>query len=418
MDKRRIVVTGMGMISPLGNNVDESWANARAGRSGIDWIQSLGQERVNIQIAGEVKNFDADAVLGKRSARRTDRAQQLALVAAEEALQCSGLRITEENMYDIGCIVGTGIGGVQSASAAIEGYFVKGPRGVSPLLVAPMLSDQIGAQISIDYNLRGPNYSLISACATGNNAIGDAADMIRMGRAKMMLAGGSEASLTGMVMSGLDNIKTLAAANGDPTNVARPFDLNRSGFVIAEGAGILLLEDLDHARARGATIYAELTGYGHTSDAYHVTAPRADGAAAAKAMQLALQEARLQPIELDYINAHGTGTPLNDSSETLAIKRALGEEAYNVPISSTKSMTGHLLGAAGAAEAIFSIMAIQDQFAPPTINYETPDPECDLDYIPNSGRELAIEHVMSNAFGFGGHNAVLVISRYRDAQRQ
>ncbi|MCA9913015.1 MAG: beta-ketoacyl-ACP synthase II [Anaerolineae bacterium] len=414
MDKKRIVVTGMGLVSPVGNTVAEAWQNIRNGVSGIDWIKVIVTDHISTKIGGEVKNFDADEIFGKRIASRTDRAQHFALVAAREAMQDSGLEVTDENRYDIACIVGTGIGSIRTVVEMVNGFAAKGERGVRPTLAATLLSDQIASQISIEFGLRGANYTPISACATGNNAIGDAADLIRLGRVKVALAGGSEACLADVVLSGLGNMKTLGHVgdDGDPKTVSRPFDVDRTGFVAGEGASILVLEDLEHALARGAKIYAEITGYGHTSDAYHVTAPLEDGASAAKAMQIAIADAGLSAEDIDYINAHGTGTRLNDKSETAAIKAALGEVAYNIPISSTKSMTGHMLGAAGAAEAIFGIMAVRDNFVPPTINLDHPDPDCDLDYIPKVGREKEVKHVLSNAFGFGGHNAVLVVSEF------
>lgn len=416
MSKVRVVVTGLGLVSPVGNTVAESWSNIRNGISGIDWIKRFDTSQIEVRIAGEVKNFEPDVIFDRRLSKRTDRAQQFALVAAKEALDDSGIVVTEDNMYDIGVSIGTGIGSIQTTSEAVIGFVDKGARGVRVHMVPSLLADQISAQVSMEYNLRGPNYTIINACATGNNAIGDAADMIKLGRAKVMLAGGSEACILDMVLSGLDNIKAVGAPaeNDIPAQVSRPFDNGRHGFVAGEGAGVLVLEELEHARARGARIYAEISGYGHTADAFHVTAPRDDGESASRAMRQALHEAGLQARDIQYINAHGTGTRLNDSSETMAIKKALGEDAYAIPVSSTKSMTGHMLGAAGAAEAVFSIMAIRDNFAPPTINYEEADPDCDLDYIPNVGRALQINHVMSNAFGFGGHNAVLIMSRYKE----
>jgi 3-oxoacyl-[acyl-carrier-protein] synthase II len=379
-------------------------------------IKRFDTSQIEVKIAGEVKNFDPEAIFDRRLSKRTDRAQQFALVAAKEALDDSGIVVTEDNMYDIGVSIGTGIGSIQTTTEAVMGFVDKGARGVRVHMVPSLLADQISAQVSMEYNLRGPNYTIINACATGNNTIGDAADMIRLGRARMMLAGGSEACILDMVLSGLDNIKAVGAPgeNDTPAKVSRPFDNGRGGFVAGEGAGVLVLEELEHAKARGARIYAEISGYGHTADAFHVTAPREDGESASRAMRQALQEAGLHARDIQYINAHGTGTRLNDSSETMAIKKALGEDAYAIPVSSTKSMTGHMLGAAGAAEAVFSIMAIRDNFAPPTINYEEADPDCDLDYIPNVGRALQIDHVMSNAFGFGGHNAVLIMSRYKE----
>jgi len=414
MEFPRIVVTGMGIVSPTGMNVTESWDNIKNGRSGIDWIKRFDTDPINIKIAGEVKNFEIDDLFDRKLAKRTDLAQKFAILAAKEALDDSGVEVTEENMYDIGVSIGTGIGGITTTIEAVRNFEERGPRGVRAHMVAPILSDQISAQVSMEFNLRGPNYTIINACSTGNNAIGDAADMLRLGRADMMLAGGTEACVVDVVLSALDNIKAVGhpPEGKDPAWVSRPFDLERPGFVAGEGAGVLMLERLEDAKARGARIYAELTGYGHTADAFHVTAPREDGGAAAHAMKQALKEAKLTTADIGYINAHGTGTPLNDKTETKAVKLALGEDAYSTPMSSTKSMTGHMLGAAGAAEAVFCIKALEENVIPPTINYTTPDPECDLDYVPNTAREVQLTHVMSNAFGFGGHNATLIMSRY------
>lgn len=415
MEFPRIVVTGMGIVSPVGLNVTESWDNIKNGRSGIDWIQRFTTDHINIQIAGEVKDFNIDDRFDLKLAKRTDLAQKFAILAAKEALEDSGVEVTEENMYNIGVSVGTGIGGIGTTIEAVRNFSKKGPRGVRAHMVAPILSDQISAQVSMEFNLRGPNYTIINACSTGNNAIGDAADMLRLGRADYMLAGGTEACVVDVVLSALDNIKAVGhpPEGKEPAWVSRPFDLERPGFVAGEGAGVLMLERLEDAKARGAHIYAEVTGYGHTADAFHVTAPRADGSAAAHAMLQALKDAKLNTSDIGYINAHGTGTPLNDKTETKAVKLALGDEAYNTPVSSTKSMTGHMLGAAGAAEAVFCIKALEENVLPPTINYTTPDPECDLDYVPNTAREGELTHVMSNAFGFGGHNATLIMSKYK-----
>jgi 3-oxoacyl-[acyl-carrier-protein] synthase II len=415
MDFPRIVVTGMGIVSPVGNTVASAWDNIKNGRSGIDWIRRFPTDDINVKIAGEVKDFDPDTLFDRKLAKRTDRSQQFAIIAAQQALLDSGIEVTEENMYDIGVSIGTGIGGIETTSQAVRNFVEMGPRGVRAHMVAPLLSDQISAQVSMEFNLRGPNYTIINACSTGNNAIGDAADMLRLGRAKIMLAGGSEACVTDMVLSGLNNIKAIGdlPEGKTPQWSSRPFDLERPGFVAGEGAGVLVLERLEDAKARGARIYAELTGYGHTADAYHITAPREDGHAAAAAMRQAMRDAKITTHDVDYINAHGTGTQLNDKTETKAVKVAFGEEAYNTPVSSTKSMTGHMLGAAGAAEAVFCIMAMQENVLPPTINYDTPDPDCDLDYVPNVAREVPVTHIMSNAFGFGGHNATLIMSRYK-----
>ena len=413
MAQKRVVITGMGLVSPVGNTVNESWENIKAGNSGIDWITLFDSDLVENRVAGEVKNLDLEAKFGKREMRRMDRAQMLALVAAEEALQHAKIVITEDNQYDVGCVIGSGIGAITTVVDAFKGFDEKGHRGVSPVIVPALLHDGISARVSMAHGLKGPNYNITAACATGNNAIGDAADMIRLGRAKIMLAGGSEACIMPVVISGFNNMKVLTHNEDIPERASRPFDAERDGFVAAEGAALLVLEDLDHALERGATIYAELTGYGHTSDAFHVTAPNPDGKDAAEAIRRALKEANITAQDVDYINAHGTGTQLNDSSETLAIKLALGEHAYNIPISSTKSMTGHILGATAAAEAIFAVKAIEDNFVPPTTNLDNPDPECDLDYTPNVGKSHPIDHVLSNSFGFGGHNTAVVISRYQ-----
>ncbi len=412
MAEKRVVITGMGLVCPVGNNVEDSWANIRAGVSGIDWISLFDADLVENCVAGEVKGLDLVAKFGRRQMRRMDRAQMLALVAAEEALEDASIVITDDNKYDVGVVVGSGIGGIVTVVQALQGFEAKGHRGVSPVIVPALLHDGISSRVSMHFGLKGPNYNITAACATSNNSLGDAADLIRMGRAKVMVAGGSEACIMPMVISGFNNMKVLTTTEDIPQKAARPFDATRDGFVAAEGAALLILEDLEHALARGATIHAELTGYGHTSDAFHVTAPNPDGVDAAEAMRRALQEAGISAKQISYINAHGTGTQLNDKSETLAIKHALGETAYHIPISSTKSMTGHILGATAAAEAIFSIKALHDNFIPPTLNLENPDPECDLDYTPLVGMERPLQHVLSNSFGFGGHNTAVVLSRY------
>jgi len=412
LDTKRVVVTGMGIICPTGNTVEDAWKNTAAGVNGIDYITLYDREITQNQLAGEVKNFDPAEVLGRKEVRRMDRVTQLTLIAAEEAMKNSGLEVTEENQYEIGCIVGTGIGGIGSFSEAQQGLDAKGHRGVSPMAIPKILSDSTSGKVSMTYGLRGPNHCIITACATGNNSIGEAMHVIKRGDAKAMLAGSSEAAIVPICVAGFNNMTALSR-NTDPLTASRPFDVNRDGFVPGEGAAILVLEDLDFALERGANILAELVGYGHTSDAYHVTAPMETGEGAAKAVEFALRSASLTPENIDYINAHGTSTPLNDSAETNAIKRAMGETAYNIPISSTKSMTGHLLGAGAAVEAVFSIMAIRENFVPPTIHLLEQDPACDLNYTPNVGIEHEIQYAMSNAFGFGGHNAVLIFGEYQ-----
>jgi len=413
LDTKRVVVTGMGIVCPTGNTVEEAWKNIAAGVNGIDYITLYDRSMTQNQLAGEVKNFDANALLGRKEARRLDRVTQLTIVAAEQAMKDSGLEVNEDNMYDVGCIVGTGIGGIGSFSEAQQGLDAKGHRGVSPLAIPKILTDSTSGKVSMTFGLRGPNHCIVTACATGNNSIGEAMHIIKRGDAKAMLAGSSEAAIVPLCVAGFNNMTALSR-NDDPTTASRPFDVNRDGFVPGEGSAILVLEDLEHALERGATIYAELVGYGHTSDAYHITAPMETGEGAAKAVEFALRSANLTAEDIDYINAHGTSTPLNDSAETNALKRALGEVAYNIPISSTKSMTGHLLGAGAAIEAIFSIMAMRENFVPPTIHLEEQDPACDLNYTPNVGIEHEIHYAMSNAFGFGGHNAVVIFGEYQN----
>jgi 3-oxoacyl-[acyl-carrier-protein] synthase II len=396
--------------------VQEAWDNAANGVSGIAPIQQFDPKNLENRFAGEVKGFDAEAFLGRREARRTDRVTQLAMYAAKQAMDDSKLEVTEENRYDIAVVVGTGIGGIHTIYESVLRFLDGGAKSVSPLLVPMMLPDAVSSRISMQYGMRGPNYSMATACATGNNCIGEATEMIRRGQAVAALAGSSEAALVELTIASFNNMTAISRRNEEPTRASRPFDLNRDGFVVAEGAAVLVLEEYEHAKARGAHIYAEILGYGHTSDAYHVTAPLETGEGAAKAMERALADAGVRPEELDYINAHGTSTQLNDKSETVAIKRALGEVAYTIPISSTKSVTGHLMGSAGSVEAVLSIMAMHHDFVPPTINLETPDPACDLNYTPNVGVSHPIKTVMSNSFGFGGHNAVIVMSKYENGR--
>jgi 3-oxoacyl-[acyl-carrier-protein] synthase II len=402
----------MGCISPLGRNVQSTWEAALAGRSGVGPITQFNAAEHETRIAAEVKDFDAAAALGRKEARRMDRYTQFAVVATQEALAHAGLQITEENRVRIGVFIGTGIGGVHTLLDEAEVYRTRGPRRVSPFLIPMMLPDSAGGQVAITFGMRGPNLGVISACATGTNAIGEAAAVIRQGRADAMVAGGAEAALIPAIMAGFNTMGALSTRNDEPQRASRPFDRHRDGFVAGEGAAVVILESEAHAKARGAHIYGEVIGYGATNDAYHVSAPLENGAGAVECMRVALAEAGLQPHDIDYLNAHGTSTPLNDKSETAAIKTVFGESAYDVAISSTKSMTGHLLGAAGAVEAIFCLKAILDGQMPPTINYETPDPECDLDYVPNQARPKTVRRTMSNSFGFGGHNACLILGRY------
>lgn len=414
MEKHRVVVTGMGVICPTGNTIQEAWENAAQGKTGIHKMERVDTSRLVNHIGGEVRNFDPVDFMGRRDARRTDRVTQLALYAAKQAIEDSGFEVTEDNRYDVACIVGSGIGGIETIVDTVQTFEKKGQRGISPLAIPMMLIDSTSSRISIEYGIRGPNYDITTACATGNNCIGEAMEKIQNGQVTVALAGGAESAFVEVAVASFNNMTALSRNNDEPEKASRPFDADRDGFVMGEGAAILVLEQLEHALARGAKIYAEVLGYGHTSDAHHVTAPMETGEGATKAMEFALRHANLTPDDIDYINAHGTSTPLNDKAETNAIKKAFGEKAYNVAISSTKSVTGHLLGAAGAVEAVFSIMAIKEQFVPPTVNLDTPDPDCDLDYTPNQGKPLAISKVMSNSFGFGGHNAVLIFGEYKD----
>ena len=409
---RRVVVTGMGCLSPVGNNVKETWASLLAGKSGAGEITLFDASKHKTKFAAEVKNFDAVALFGVKEARRMDRFTQFATAATMEALEQSGLKIDESNRDRIGVLIGSGIGGIGTILDQTAVMNERGPDRLSPFLIPMMIADSASGMLAIRVGARGPNMSLATACASGNNAIGEALEMIRRGAADAMIAGASEAALVSLAMAGMNVMGALSTRNDDPLTASRPFDKNRDGFLMGEGAGVLILETLEHAQARGATILCELSGYGTTDDAHHISAPAENGAGAAISMKLALENANISTTDIQYINAHGTSTPLNDKSETAAIKTVFGEQAYNIPISSTKSMTGHLLGASGAVEAVFSIMAMREGVVPGTINYETPDPECDLDYIPNQSRDLKPKHVMSNSFGFGGHNATLVFSAF------
>ncbi len=409
---RRVVVTGMGCISPVGNNVQETWDSILAGKSGAATITHFDAGKHKTRFAAEVKGFDGAALFGPREARKMDRFTQFATVAAMEALEQSGLKIDETNRDRVGVVVGTGIGGIGTLLDQAAVLLERGPDRVSPFLVPMMISDSAAGMLAIRLGVRGPNMALATACASGNNAIGEALEMIRRGVVDVMIAGASEAAIVPVAMAGLNVMTALSTRNDDPQSASRPFDKERDGFLMGEGAGVLILESLEYAQARGASIFGEITGYGTTDDAHHISAPAENGAGAALAMKLALENAGLDPTNIGYINAHGTSTPLNDKSETAAIRTVFGERAHAIPVSSTKSMTGHLLGASGAVEAVFCILAMRDEVLPPTINYRTPDPECDLDYVPNQPRKAAPEHVMSNSFGFGGHNATVIFSRF------
>jgi 3-oxoacyl-[acyl-carrier-protein] synthase II len=409
---RRVVVTGMGCISPVGNNVKETWESILAGKSGAAMISHFDASKHKTRFAAEVKGFDPVASFSTREARKMDRFTQFAAAVAIEALEQAGLKIDESNRDRVGVVIGTAIGGIGTLLEQADVMRERGPERVSPFLVPMMIPDSAPGMLAIRFGARGPNMALATACASGNNAIGEALEMIRRGAADVMMAGASEAALVPVAMAGMNVMTALSTRNDDPQTASRPFDKDRDGFLMGEGAGMLIMESLEHAQARGVTILGEVTGYGTTDDAHHISAPAENGAGAAMAMKLALQNANLETTDIDYINAHGTSTPLNDKSETAAIKTVFGEQAYNIPVSSTKSMTGHLLGASGAIEAVFCILAMRDEILPATINYRTHDPECDLDYVPNEPRKASPKHVMSNSFGFGGHNATLIFSRF------
>ncbi|MBN1680368.1 MAG: beta-ketoacyl-ACP synthase II [Anaerolineae bacterium] len=412
MDLKRVVVTGLGVLCPVGNSPQEAWQNAANGVSGAEHIPEFEEAGLKVTFGATIKNYDPADHLSRRDLRRTDPITQLALYVGQQAFEDSGLEVTDGNSHRFGVLIGTGIGGFQTLLDGVVGYLENGHTSVSPLLLPMMLPDSASGKVAIELGLRGPNMSISTACATGNNSIGEAFEMIRRGAADVMLAGSSEAALLPLTIASLSNMGAISRRNDDPPSASRPFSADRDGFVVGEGAAALIIEELEHAKARGATIYCELTGYASTCDAFHVTAPLENGEGAQEAMRLALQNAGLQPQDISYINAHGTSTPLNDVSETRAIKAVFGDYAYDLAISSTKSVMGHLMGAAGSVEAVLSVMAIKEQFIPPTINLDTPDPECDLDYTPNKGVAAELNHVMSNSFGFGGHNAVLIFSKY------
>jgi len=410
--RKRVVITGMGCISPLGNDVTTLWSNIVSGKSGVGKITHYDTTEFKVKIGAEVKDFDGTALLGLREARRMDPFTQFCIVAALQAVEDSGLVITEENRDRIGVVTGTGIGGMNTLFEQAKIFFQRGPDRVSPFMVPMMLPDTAPGMVALHFGLHGPNMAVVSACASGTNALGEASEIIRRGSADVLLSGGTEAVIVPIAMAGLGVMTALSTNNEEPERASRPFDLNRDGFVMGEGAAILVLESLEHAQARGARIVGEISGYGASNDAYHISAPAENGAGAVLCMRNALKSAGLSADDIGYINAHGTSTVLNDKSETAAIKTVFGENAYRIPVSSTKSMTGHLLGAAGALEALICVKVLQDSILPPTINYETPDPECDLDYVPNQSRRVKVNHIMSNSFGFGGHNATIIISRF------
>ena len=408
----RVVVTGIGLVTPIGLDRKSTWDSLIEGKSGIDYISLFDAEGYESRIAGEVNEFDATAALGRKEAKRLDRFAQFACVAALEALEHASLDMEKEDADRVGVLIGSGIGGITTITDQHKILLQKGPKRVSPFLVPMMLGDMASGQVSMMIGAKGPNFSTVSACATGADSIGEALEMIRRGRADVVIAGGTEAAVCEIGVAGFNSCMALSTRNEDPQGASRPFDSGRDGFVLGEGAGLIVLESLKHAEQRGANILAELSGYGASSDAHHVTQPHPEGEGAARAMKWAIEDAGIAPDKVDYINAHGTSTPLNDKYETIAMKRMYGDHAYKLAISSTKSMTGHLLGAAGGIEAAFTVLAIKDGVVPPTINIDDPDPDCDLNYVPNNAIKQTVNVAMSNSLGFGGHNASLVFKRF------
>ena len=405
-------MTGVGLVIPTGIGVPEAWKNACEGKSGIGPLTRFDAKDFETRIAGEVKGFTPEKYIQKKEIKKMDLFVQYALAATKEAMEDAQLKITSENSEQVGVIVGTGLGGLPTLEETHKVLLEKGPSRITPFFIPKLIANMASGQIAIQYGVKGPNTCLVTACATGAHCIGDAFRAIQYGDAEAIIAGGTEANITPLTIGGFNAMKALSTRNDEPEKASRPFEKNRTGFVVSEGAGILILEELEFARKRGAKIYGEVVGYGYTGDAYHIAAPSPDGDGAIRCMRMAIRDARIRPEDIDTINAHGTSTVLNDATETVAIKAVLGDYAKKIPISATKSMTGHLLGAAGSTEAIFTLLSIRDGILPPTINYEEPDPECDLDYVPNVARKSAIRIAMSNAFGFGGTNATLIFQKF------
>jgi 3-oxoacyl-[acyl-carrier-protein] synthase II len=411
-NSNRVVVTGLGTVNPVGNDVKTSWENLIAGKSGIGPITLFDASDHDTKFAGEVKNFDPANYINLKEVRRMDRFAHFAVAAAKEALTSSGLKVDDSNNHNIGVIIGSGIGGLTTLYQEMKVLLEQGPKRVSPFLVPMMITDMAASQVSIQLGIKGPNLCVTSACSSGSDAIGVAYELIKRGEADAIVAGGSESIINPIGVAGFNSLRALSTRNNNPTGASRPFDATRDGFVIGEGAGILMLENMEHAQKRDAYILAEICGYGASADAFHITEPAENGEGASRAMRLAIKEAGLTVNDIDYIKAHGTSTPLNDKTETKAIKAVFGERAYRIPISSPKSMTGHLIGAAAAVEALICVMVIQNGIIPPTINLNHPDPECDLDYVPNTARKANVNTALCTSFGFGGHNSVLVLKRF------
>ena len=410
--KRRVVVTGLGLVSPLALTAEESWQRAKRGESGIGPITLFDPSAFPARIAGEVRGFDPINYLDKKDVKKMDRFIQFACAAAQEAMAMSGLTVSADNAERVGVAVGSGIGGLSTLEEQHKILLERGPGRMSPFFIPGMIINMASGQISIRYGAKGPNIATVSACSTASHAIGEAARYIQRGEADAMICGGAEAAVSPLAVGGFSAMRALSTRNDEPTRASRPYDAGRDGFVMGEGAGVLVVEDLEHAKTRGASILCEIVGYGLSGDAYHISAPSEDGDGPSRVMANAMKDGGLQPTDVQYINAHGTSTPVGDKIETLAIKKVFGEHAYKLVVSSTKSMSGHLLGAAGGLEAVLTILAIRDQVAPPTINLEVPDPDCDLDYVPNVARPMAIRVALSNSFGFGGTNACLALAKY------
>jgi len=414
MDKRRVVITGIGMITPLGIGVEPSWEGLLSGRSGIRGITQFDASGFATRIAGEVEGFAPEAYIEAKEIKKMDRFIHFALAASQMAMDNSGLKITDKNAERAGVIVGSGIGGLYAIEHYHSVLLEKGPRRITPFFIPMLVVNLAAGQISIRFGAKGPNSAVVTACATGSHAIGDAFKIIQRGDADVMIAGGTESVITPLGIGGFNAMKALSTRNDEPEKASRPFDLDRDGFIMGEGAGIVILESLENATERGATVYAEVVGYGMTADAYHITAPSPNGEGAARCMNIALKDAGVDPADVDYINAHGTSTKYGDEIETLAIKTVFGAHAYKMRVSSTKSMTGHLLGAAGGVEAVITALCIHNNIIPPTINLDTPDPECDLDYVPYHSRKTTVNYALSNSFGFGGTNACLLFKKFQE----
>ncbi|XGV99598.1 MAG: beta-ketoacyl-ACP synthase II [Leptolyngbya sp. BL-A-14] len=413
IDRKRVVVTGLGAITPIGNTLPEYWEGLMSGRNGIGPITLFDASRHDCRIAGEVKGFDPHVYMDRKEAKRMDRFAQFGVSASKQALADAKFVINDLNAEQVGVLIGTGIGGLKVLEDQQEINLTKGPDRCSPFMIPMMIANMAAGLTAIHTGAKGPNSCSVTACAAGSNAIGDAFRLVQNGYAQAMICGGTEAAVTSLSVAGFAACKAMSTRNDDPAHASRPFDQDRDGFVLGEGSGILILEELEHALARGARIYAEIVGYGATCDAYHITSPVPGGEGAARAISLALKDANLTPEQVSYINAHGTSTPANDSTETAAMKKALGDHAYNITVSSTKSMTGHLLGGSGGIEAVAAVMAVANDRVPPTINLVNPDPACDLDYVPNHSREQIVDVALSNSFGFGGHNVTLAFRKYR-----